>query len=90
VTSFEPDSNKIITKDGAEHTYDAMIVAAGVSLRFDKIEGAVEALDDHNHPAVSMYELSYAYQASKHREAFKGGKAIFTLPTMPIKCGGAP
>ena len=24
------------------------------------------------------------------RENFKGGKAMFILPTMPIKCGGAP
>jgi sulfide:quinone oxidoreductase len=24
------------------------------------------------------------------RENLLGGKAIFTLPTMPIKCGGAP
>ena len=27
---------------------------------------------------------------SKLREGFKKGKAIFTLPQMPVKCGGAP
>lgn len=27
---------------------------------------------------------------SRLRSEFKGGNAIFTLPTMPVKCGGAP
>jgi len=37
-----------------------------------------------------IYKLDYAYKMSKLREGFKGGKAIFMLPQMPIKCGGAP
>jgi len=27
---------------------------------------------------------------SQLRESFKGGKAVFTAPVFPIKCGGAP
>lgn len=27
---------------------------------------------------------------AKLRENFKGGKAVFIFPTLPIKCGGAP
>lgn len=27
---------------------------------------------------------------SSLRESFRGGKAVFVLPKMPIKCGGAP
>ena len=37
-----------------------------------------------------MYNLEYAHKMSNLRENFEGGRAIFTLPTMPIKCGGAP
>lgn len=37
-----------------------------------------------------MYRLDYAYKFGKFREDFKGGKAIFTMPKMPVKCGGAP
>jgi hypothetical protein len=59
-------------------------------LRYDKIEGAKEALDDPNSPVGSIYRLDYAYKASHLRENFRGGKAVFTLPTMPVKCGGAP
>ena len=62
----------------------------GVVLRWDKIEGSVEALEDPNSPVGSIYKINYAYKTSRLREAFKGGNAVFTLPTMPIKCGGAP
>lgn len=61
-----------------------------MSLRYDLIEGAKEALEDPNSPVGSIYRLDYAYKASALRESFRGGKAIFSLPTMPIKCGGAP
>lgn len=65
-------------------------MAPGVVLRYDKIEGAIEALDDPVSNVGSIYRLDYAYKMSKLRDNFSGGKAIFTLPTMPIKCGGAP
>ena len=38
----------------------------------------------------SIYKIDYAYKTNALREHFKGGKAVFTLPKMPIKCGGAP
>jgi len=78
------------TDKGHTYTYDYLIVCPGVVLRWDKIEGSREALEDPNSPVGSIYKINYAYKTSKLREAFKGGKAVFTLPTMPIKCGGAP
>lgn len=71
-------------------TYDYLIVSPGVILRWDKIEGAKEALDDINAPVGSIYSLDYAYKTSRLRDNFHGGNAVFVLPTMPIKCGGAP
>lgn len=67
-----------------------MVLSPGVELRYDKIEGAKEALEDPTSPVGSIYKLEYAYKTSQLRDAFKGGKAIFTLPVMPVKCGGAP
>jgi len=66
------------------------VVATGVELRFDKIEGSLEALEDPAEPVGSIYRLDLAYKTSRMRENWAGGKAIFTLPTMPVKCGGAP
>lgn len=89
VMTFDPDNNTLITKQG-EYTYDFLVVTPGCSVRFDQIDGLSEALDDYDHPVVSIYREDYAYKTLRHREKFQEGKAIFTQPTMPIKCGGAP
>jgi sulfide:quinone oxidoreductase len=90
VDSFDPDNNKLHLKDGSSMTYDYLVVTPGCELRFDKIEGSQAALEDPECPVGSIYQLEYAYKFHNLRENFKGGKAIFTLPMMPIKCGGAP
>lgn len=41
-------------------------------------------------PVGSSYRLDFAHKMSRLRENFTGGKAIFTVPAFPIKCGGAP
>lgn len=66
------------------------MVSPGCQLRFDQIKGASEAIADQTCPVGSIYTLEGAYKTSNLRENFKGGNAVFTLPTMPIKCGGAP
>ena len=90
VTGFLPESNEIALSDGSKHSYDILVVNPGLSLRFDQIKGAREALDDPDTPVGSMYYLEGAYKTSLMREAFNGGNAIFTCPKFPIKCGGAP
>lgn len=77
-------------QDGTVVSYEYLVVAPGLSLRWDLIPGAKEAVEDPNCPASSIFTLSGAYKTSVLRENFKGGKAIFTLPVMPIKCAGAP
>lgn len=71
-------------------SYEYLVVGAGLKLNYDAIKGATEALEDPTSPVGSMYSLDYAYKFAKAREEFKGGKAIFTMPKMPVKCGGAP
>jgi sulfide:quinone oxidoreductase len=66
------------------------VVAAGFKLRYDLIEGATEAMEDPDCPAGSMYRYDYCMKMRKLREDFRGGKAIFTQPWQPLKCGGAP
>ena len=89
VLSFDPENNSFMTNKG-KRTYDYLVVAPGCKLRFDRVEGAQEALDDPDHPVVSIYREDYAYKTLRHREKMHKGKAIFTQPLMPIKCGGAP
>jgi hypothetical protein len=54
------------------------------------VPGALDAVENFDAPVSSIYTLNGAYKFSNLREGFKGGKAIFSLPQMPIKCGGAP
>ena len=90
VTTFNPSENEICLSDGTKATYDILVVNPGLALRYDKIDGCQEALDDPNTPVSSMYQLEGAYKTSVLRENFRGGKAVFTCPPFPLKCGGAP
>lgn len=89
VKSIDPAHNSFETNKGT-YTYDYLVVAPGLKLRYDLIEGAKEALDDPEHPVVSIYREDYAYKTLRFRERFHEGNALFYQPPMPIKCGGAP
>lgn len=90
MTNLDPDNNRMTTEDGNIISYDYLVMASGVELRYDLIPGSVEAIEDEDCPVGSIYKLPWAEKMSKLRSEFKGGNAIFTLPTMPVKCGGAP
>jgi len=90
VATFEPEQNTLKLADGSEHTYDILVIAPGCQLRFDLIEGSQEAIEDPNSPVSSIYTLNGAYKTSVLREGFRGGKAVFYMPPLPIKCGGGP
>jgi len=90
IVNIDPENNTLETSEGNKVTYDWLIASPGLTLRYDKIEGAQEAIDDPDSPVGSIYRLEGAYKTSRLRENFKGGKAVFMLPQMPIKCGGAP
>ncbi len=67
-----------------------MIVAAGIETRFDKIKGAINALDNDPKHVVSIYSRKYVRNVYNTLNNFHGGQAIFTFPSTPIKCPGAP
>ena len=91
VANVNPEDNQLQLKQSNEIiSYDFLVVCSGVELRYDLIEGSEQALEDESCPVGSMYYLKYAQKMSRLREEFKKGKAIFTLPQMPVKCGGAP
>ncbi|CAI5448678.1 unnamed protein product [Caenorhabditis angaria] len=88
VKKFEPKENKVILRSGGEISYDYMVVAMGIDLRFDLIKGALEALET---PGVcSNYHPKYAQKHFQEAMKFQKGTALFTFPNTPIKCAGAP
>lgn len=88
VTEFLPDENQIVLHDGRRLAYAVLIVAAGIQLNWNAIEGLEDTLGQNG--VTSNYRRDLAPYTWRCVQEFKGGKAIFTQPGTPIKCAGAP
>ncbi|KJH47333.1 hypothetical protein DICVIV_06582 [Dictyocaulus viviparus] len=88
VVKFDPARNAVKLTNGDEVTYDYMIIATGVQLRWDMIKGLPEALDT---PGVcSNYSPLHCEKTFKELSSVTSGNCVFTFPNTPIKCAGAP
>ena len=88
VAGFDPDHNSVSTSGGQTLTYDALVVATGLKLNWEAIQGLPEALGQGG--VCSNYSKDFAPYTWECIQNFKGGNAVFTCPPMPIKCPGAP
>ncbi|MCW5900031.1 MAG: NAD(P)/FAD-dependent oxidoreductase [Flavobacteriales bacterium] len=84
--TFEPEANTVRTKEGNVYTYGHLIVASGIQMNIDDLPGLREALQ------TEFVCSNYLDPEKTHRvmKNFKGGVAVFTQPSTPIRCGGAP
>ncbi|MCL4119225.1 UNVERIFIED_CONTAM: hypothetical protein GTU68_015075 [Idotea baltica] len=85
-TGFEPENNAVSTASKGEITYDYLVVAPGLAYDFDLVPGLGEAMDK----GVVCSNYTNPNHTWNVIQNFKGGTALFTQPTTPIKCGGAP
>ncbi|TDB65909.1 NAD(P)/FAD-dependent oxidoreductase [Arundinibacter roseus] len=86
--TFEPEMSQVTGRSGETYTYDSLIVAPGIQLDWDKIKGFRETLGKNSVSSNYSYDMApYTWELIKN---FKGGTAVFTNPSSPIKCGGAP
>ncbi|RTE64409.1 NAD(P)/FAD-dependent oxidoreductase [Amphritea opalescens] len=93
VTEFDPDNNQLHTAQTGKLDYDYLIVATGLELRFDLIEG-LDPDQIGQDGIASIYHSPEAGIAS-HKQAMKfaqsnGGQGVFTRPKGAMKCAGAP
>ena len=86
--SFEPDRNQVILEDGSRLEYRNLVVAPGLKLDWDAVEGLQETLGKNG--VTSNYRFDYAPYTWELVKNLRSGRAIFTQPQMPIKCAGAP
>lgn len=86
--SIDPDQRVVTTRGGDSIRYERLVVAAGLSLLWDRIPGLREGLGRHG--VCSDYSFDTVDFTRKAISEFQGGTAIFTHPSTPIKCGGAP
>jgi sulfide:quinone oxidoreductase len=88
VAGFDPEHNTVTTASGQAFSYDLLIVATGLKLCWDRIDGLAEALGQGG--VCSNYSKDFAPYTWEAIQAFRGGHAVFTCAPMPIKCPGAP
>ena len=88
VASFDPENNQIILASGKSVEYRHLVVALGIQINWNQIEGLEETLGKHG--VTSNYHYNHAPYTWECLKNFKGGRALFTQPELPIKCAGAP
>jgi sulfide:quinone oxidoreductase len=88
VVELCPHENNIVTDAGRTIEYDYLVVASGIQIDWDKIKGL------QGHLRQDGLCSNYAYEQCEGTwdtiRSFSGGEAIFTQPSSPIKCAGAP
>lgn len=86
VTGFKAAENCVTTQSSGDISYEYLVVAPGLVMDPTLIEGLPEAMEKGI--VCSNYtNPEHTWETIKN---FKGGNALFTQPTTPIKCGGAP
>jgi sulfide:quinone oxidoreductase len=88
VAAFEPENNAVVTKGGERITYDQLVVALGIQLDWGKIKGLEGNMGKDG--ICSNYSYEHVESTWRFLRDFKGGNAVFTFPSTPIKCAGAP
>lgn len=88
VADIDPAAQTVRTRGGRAVRWQQLVVAAGIQLNW----GAIEGLDGHlgRDGIVSNYSFEVVDRTWEAIRTFRGGTAIFTFPSTPVKCAGAP
>jgi sulfide:quinone oxidoreductase len=88
IAIIEPSDKHYYQAGGDTVKYEQLVVAAGIQCDWDKVEGLKESVGKDG--VVSNYRYDTVASTWEAIRNFKGGDALFTFPSTPIKCAGAP
>lgn len=88
VAAFDPERNTVVLEGCRLVEYRRLVVAPGIKLDWEGIEGLPETLGQNG--VTSNYRFDLAPYTWELVQNLKRGRALFTQPPMPIKCAGAP
>lgn len=88
VLSIDPVGQKVALSHEITVGYDYLVVATGLKLNWDKIEGLNDNLGKNG--ICSIYQYDQIDKTAEMIQNFQGGTAIYVMPPTPIKCAGAP
>lgn len=92
VAEFDPESNSVTTTGGQRVDYDFLLVATGLQLDYERIEGMEPGLIGREGIA-SIYagpEAAVASYQAIENFVDSGGIGLFGRPAGEMKCAGAP
>jgi len=87
-TAIDPEHNSVSCANGTTHSYDAVVVCPGIQLDWDRIDGLEPTLGRDG--VSSNYRFDLAPRTWDFIRQTRSGTAVFTMPSGPIKCAGAP
>lgn len=90
--AIDPEARTVATDSGQVLAYDFLVVAPGLVLDHDAIEGfSLELVGQHGIGALyaGPEHAARTWQAASHF-AESGGVGLFTRPATEMKCAGAP
>jgi len=88
VVAIDGANNSVSLASGKSLSYSHLVMAPGLKLDWDGVEGLQQALGKNGVTSNYRYDLApYTWELVQKLEH---GKALFTQPPMPIKCAGAP
>ena len=85
---IDPDARTVTTGSGATLSYDQLVVCPGIQLDWDKIPGMADGLTTD--AVSSNYRFDLTAKTWSSIRGLRSGTAVFTMPSAPIKCAGAP
>ncbi|GGB49421.1 twin-arginine translocation pathway signal [Roseibium aquae] len=89
---IDPEAKTVTTSGGTKLDYDYLVVATGLKLDYDAIDGMSVDLIGTNGIGSVYAGPDYAAKtwAAMDRFTDEGGVALFTRPATEMKCAGAP
>lgn len=92
VAEFDPDANAVVTTTGQRIDYDFLMVATGLKLNYEAIEGMDVSLIGREGIASIYAGPDQARASAEAIDSFieTGGVGLFGRPAGEMKCAGAP
>lgn len=92
VTEVDPERRLVYTRDGSKLTYDYLVMAPGLRLGYERIEGLDTRAFGHHGLGSVYHSPEVALATWQAMDVFRkqGGRAVMTLAPTDMKCAGAP
>ncbi|MFC9770329.1 MULTISPECIES: NAD(P)/FAD-dependent oxidoreductase [unclassified Pseudarthrobacter] len=83
----DANTNTVTLASGSTVGYGQLVVCPGLQYDWDAVPGLADAV--HSPHGATHYEFELASKAWTLLSGLTSGTAVFTMPSGPIKCGGA-